>query len=419
MKHFPRTAATNWLVLLGATLALAADWAQWRGPNRDGISAERGLLKEWPKDGPKLLWQVKDLGSGYSTPAVVGDNLYVISNTGKEDEHVQALSAIDGKQKWSTKIGKVGPNQGMEYSGSRSTPTVEGKFLYAEGSDGDLVCLEVGTGVIRWHKSLRKDFGGTPGMWAYSESPLIDGDALICTPGGKTATMVALDKKTGLTIWTCAVPTGDQAGYASPIKIDAAGHTQYVTFMAKGLVGVDAKTGKFLWRYDATGKGPANINTPLAHDGMIYSASRTGGGLVRLIASESEVQTQQVYLERNLPNHIGGAVQIGEFIYGTAGKGLVCAEFATGKVKWQEGTLGAASVCYADGCLYVHGEDGKISLVEATPDGYRNKGSFSPAEMPKHPRGPMEKAWCYPVIANGKLYIRDLGALWCYDVKAK
>ena len=184
MKDFPRKAALCSLLLFGAILAPGADWAQWRGPNRDGISAEKGLLKEWPKDGPKLLWQVKDLGSGYSTPAVVGDTLYLISNTGMDDEHVQALSVATGKQKWSTKIGKVGPNQGPQYPGSRSTPTVEGEFLYAEGSDGDLVCIEAATGVIRWQKSLRTDFGGKPGLWAYSESPLVDG-TLVCRPAAR------------------------------------------------------------------------------------------------------------------------------------------------------------------------------------------------------------------------------------------
>jgi outer membrane protein assembly factor BamB len=274
--------------------------------------------------------------------------------------------------------------------------------------------------VIRWHKDLRKDFGGAPGMWAYSESPLVDGDAVICTPGGKTATMVKLNKKDGQTIWTCAVAAGDQAGYASPIKIDAAGHKQYVTFMSKGLVGVDAETGKFLWRYDQTGKGPANIPTPIAHDGMIYTAaSRFGGGLVRLKAEGDGIQAQQVYYERGLPSNIGGAVLIGENLYGTIGKGLACVDFATGKIKWQEGTLGACSVCYADGCLYLHGETGKVSLVEASPDGYHNKGTFLPPDMPKHARGAMERSWCYPVVANGKLYIRDSDSLWCFDVKAK
>lgn len=413
------------LFLFSAALALAADWPQWRGPNRDGVSAETGLLKEWPKDGPKLLWQIHDLGSGYSTPAVVGDRLYVISNTGMDDEHVQALSAADGKTIWSTKIGKVGPNQGMNYPGARSTPTVEGDVLYALGSDGDLACLETKTGVIRWHKNLRQDFAGEPGFWAYAESPLVDGEMLICTPGGKQATMAAVNKSNGQTMWKSAVPGGDKAGYASPIRVEGGGRTQYVTFVAKGVIGVDAPTGKFLWRYDQTGKGPANIATPVAHDGMIYtSGGRPGaGGLVKLKPSSDGVEAEQVYLERGLPSNIGGAVKVGEYLYGTGGQdqaklGLLCAEFATGKIKWQDKTLGAASVCYADGNLYVHCEDGKVALVEATPEAYRNKGIFTPPSVPKHPLGAMQKAWCYPVVANGKLFIRDLDSMWCYDVGA-
>jgi outer membrane protein assembly factor BamB len=406
------------LFLVVAGLALAADWPQWRGPNRDGVSAETGLLKEWPKDGPKLLWQLNDIGEGYSTPSVVGGRLYLISNTGMDNEYVEALDVANGKKVWSTKIGKVGPNQMVNYPGSRSTPTVDGEAIYALGSDGDLVCLETNSGVVRWHKNLRTDFEGKPGSWAYAESPLIDGDALICSPGGKDATMVALNKNSGQVIWKAVVPTGDLAGYASPIVVNGAGRKQYVTFMAKGVIGVDAQTGKFLWRYDKTGNGPANIPTPVAHDGMVYSAAaKTGGGLVRLKPSADGVDAEQVYFERNLPFNIGGAFLVGDFMYGTAGTGLVCAEFATGKIKWQDKTLGAGAVCYADGRIYVHCESGKVALVEATPDGFNEKGSFTPSDLPKRLRGAMEKAWSYPVVANGKLYIRDLEMLWCYDVK--
>jgi len=214
-------------------LTLAADWPQWRGPQRDGISKETGLLQQWPKEGPKLVWQVKDIGFGYSTPAVVGDHLYLLSNKGSSDEFVQALSVKDGKQVWSTRLGKVGPNRGPQYPGSRSTPTVERDVLYALGSDGDLACVETAKGKVRWRKNLRSDFGGQPGAWAYSESPLIDGDVLVCTPGGSTATMVALNKKNGEVLWKSPFSDGDQAGYASAIVVEAAGVKQYVQFLQK------------------------------------------------------------------------------------------------------------------------------------------------------------------------------------------
>jgi outer membrane protein assembly factor BamB len=405
--------------LLGACGAFAADWPQWRGPQRTGISAETGLLQEWPKEGPKLLWQVKGIGSGFSTPAVVGQRLYLVSSKGLENEFVQALAVKDGRQVWSTRLGNVGnPAQQPSYPGARSTPTVDGALLYALGSDGDLACLETATGKVRWQKSLRAEYGGQPGIWAYSESPLIDGNTLICTPGGSEATLVALNKKTGALLWKSAVPGGDQAAYSSAIVVNAGGVRQYVQFLQKGVVGVDAKTGRFLWRYDRTAQGsPANIPTPVAHEGAIYTATgRAGGGLVRLKASGDAIEAEPVYLATKLPNSIGGAVRVGDYLYGTTGGGLLCVEFATGQVKWQERAIGAASVCFADGRLYLHGENGDVALVEATPEAYREKGRFTPPEQPERARG--AQAWAYPVVANGRLYIHDGGTLWCYDVKA-
>jgi outer membrane protein assembly factor BamB len=412
-----------WFLLAAAILGLSAlsadatDWPQWRGPNRDGISQETGLLKDWPKEGPKLLWEMKDIGSGYSTPAVVGDWLYVISNKGNEDEFVEARAVADGKQGWSTHIGKVGKNVGPQYPGSRSTPTVDGANLYALGSDGDLVCLETATGKLVWKKSLRADFGGKPGWWAYSESPLIDGDVLVCTPGGNQATILAVNKKTGEVIWKSSVPGGDEASYASAIIIDVGGIKQYVQFLQKGVVGVEAKTGKFLWRYGETAKGSrANIPTPIEHEGYVFSGSgMAGAGLVKLKTVGSALEADQIYFTKELPTSIGGAVLIGDYLYGTTNKALVCAEFKTGKIRWQDKCVGAGSVCVAEGRLYVHGESGAVALVEATPDGYHEKGRFTPPDQPK--RG-NTKAWAYPVVANGKLYLRDLDRLWCYDVKS-
>jgi outer membrane protein assembly factor BamB len=404
--------------LAGVLAAGAADWPQWRGPHRNGIAAETGLLKEWPKAGPKLLWQIKDIGTGYSTPAVVGDRLYLLSNKGMNDEFVQALAVKDGAQVWATRLGKVGPNEMVDYRAARSTPTVDGELLYALGSDGDLACVETAMGKMRWTKSLRTDFGGKPGFWAYAESPLIDGDVLVCTPGGPKATLVALNKKTGALIWECAVPGGDEAAYASIIVVEAGGRKQYVQFLGKGVVGVDAKTGQFLWRYDQTGKSPANIPTPVGHGDYVYSSSGKGGsGLVRLKASSGGVAAEPVYFERNLPTSIGGAVLLGDYLYGTNGQGLVCAAFTMGKVKWLEASIGPASICYADGRLYLHGENGEMALVEAMPEAYREKGRFTLPDQPKHTRGPTEKAWAYPVVANGRLYVRDAGTLWCYGIK--
>lgn len=395
----------------------ADDWPQWRGPQRTGISRETGLLKEWPKEGPKLVWQIKDLGSGFGAPAVANGTIYVMSNSGLDNEYVQAIRATDGKKLWMVTIGKVGnPMQQPSYPGARSMPTVDGDALYVLSSDGELACVERANGSIRWKKSLRAEFGGQPGIWAYSESPLVDGDMVVCTPGGPTATLVALNKRTGDVVWKSAVPGGDQAGYASIVSATVGGTRQYVQFVQNGVVGVDAKTGKFLWRYDATGKTPANIPTPVVHESSVYSAAgMSGGGLVLVSNRGGSFQPEQKYFSKKLPNAIGGSVKLGDNLYGASSATLMCVDFATGAVKWDERSVGPASALLADGCLYLHGENGEVALVEATPEGYKEKGRFTPPDQPDRNR---TRAWAYPALANGRLYVRDLNCLWCYDVKA-
>ena len=407
------------ICLLAPSAAPASDWPQWRGPNRDGISQETGFRKEWPKDGPALVWRASEIGRGYSTPSVVGDLIYLLGSQGTDNEFVEALSAKDGKKIWSTRLGNVGkPDQQPHFPAARSTPTVDGQFLYALGSDGDLACVETATGKIKWKKNLPNDFGGKPGVWAYSESPLIDGNTLVCTPGGAEATLVALNKNTGDVLWKCALPEADDAAYSSAIIVQTAGTKQYVQLLDKGLVGVDAKTGKFLWRYNKpVSKFKANIPTPVASDGIIYVGSvGTGGGAVKLAAKGGTIQPEQLYFGPKYPTAIGGAVKIGNYLYSSTGEVLQCIDFATGQLKWEDRSVAPASLCYADGLLFAHGENGDVALVEASPDGYKEKGRFTPANQPAK-SDPMEKAWAYPVAVNGRLYIRDHDALWCYNVK--
>lgn len=413
----------KWLLalvgIIGAPL-FSADWPQWRGPERTGISNERGLLPVWPKGGPPQRWRVDSAGEGYGAPAVANGLLFVIGNRGVADEFVQAISVANGKTVWTFRLGKVGnPDQQPPYPSSRSTPTIDGSTLYAMSSDGDLVSLEAANGKLNWRKSLRADFGGVPGKWAYAESPLLDGDALIVTPGGSAATLVKLDKKTGAVIWKSAVPGGDSAAYASAIRLEAAGRAQYVQFVDKGVIGVDAKSGEFLWRYEKTASGPANIPTPVGFRNYVYSsnARRFGGALVQLNARGNGVAAEEVYFEREMPNTLGGQVLLNGILYGTNSQGLAAGDFLTGKLKWKTED-GPGAVLYAEGRLYVHGEDGAVLLVEATPEAYREKGRFMPANPPKHERN-REMAWAYPVVANGRLFIRDLNTIWCYDIGVK
>jgi outer membrane protein assembly factor BamB len=416
LTHFALAAGV--LCASWCCLVRADDFPQWRGPNRDGISKEKGLLKQWPDEGPRLLWESRDVGDGYSTPAVVGERLYLMGSKGGDNEFLRAMNVADGKEVWTARIGKVGPNdRAMNYPGARSTPTVDGDTIYTLGSDGDLVALDM-SGKEKWRKGLRTDFGGTPGKWAYAESVLIDGDHLICTPGGAQATLVALNKKTGDVVWKCAVPGGDEAGYASAIAADIAGVRQYVQFVQKGVVGVDAKTGKFLWRYAQTAeRSPANIPTPVVSGDFVYTAAaRSGGGLIRIKRDGDNFVPEQVFFAPKLPSAIGGSVLLNDHLFGTGGQVLYCVDFKTGKVKWTERSVGAGSVLFADDRLYLHGEEGgEVALVEASPDGYKEHGRFTPKGEVARGRG---KSWAYPVVANGHLYVRDWGVLWCYDIKA-
>jgi outer membrane protein assembly factor BamB len=413
------------LLTLAALAALTAttranDWPQWRGPNRDGISAETGLLKEWPEAGPTLVWQIATAGSGYATPSVVGDRLYLLGNEGVENESVRAFAARDGKLVWETRLGKVGnPNQQPKFPAARSTPTVDGDVLYALSSDGDLACVEIANGKIRWQKNLRTDFGGKPGIWAYSESPLVDGNTLVCSPGGSQAALVALDKRTGAVQWQLPLPEAEDAAYSSAMVVEADGVRQYVQMLHKGLVGVDAKSGKLLWRYEKTSSSyKANIPTPLVHGNQIYSAGAgTGGGLVRVKASPGGTVAEPVYFSPKMPTAIGGAVRVGDLLYGTTGQGMLCVEFATGTVKWEERALGAASLCFADNRLYLNAENGEVGLVEPSPEGFRLKGRFTPPGRPTRSQ-PMEKGWAYPVVSGGRLYLRDHQQLWCYELRS-
>ena len=401
----------------------AADWPQWRGTNRDGKSADTDLLKEWPKEGPPLAWKINGLGGGYSGPSIAAGRIFGMSNRG-DDEVIWALSETDGKELWAARLGpafkQVAP-QGKE--GPACTPTVDGELLFVEGLGGAVACLQVKDGKILWQRSLTGDFGGSVPRWSYRESPLVDGDKVICTPGGQDATLVALDKLTGKTIWKSQVPGGPGAAYASAIAIDFDGQRQYVQLTAKTLVGVAASDGNFLWRYDQPANGMGiNCSPPLYHDGKVFAASAygKGGGLVKLSKDASGgVKAEEVYFTKKMQKHHGGMIVFDGCLYGAnggnEGGSLVCLDFQTGNVLWDGRDSGApkGSLALADGRLYYRAENGTILLIEPDAKQYVERGRFDQPDRSKQP------AWTHPVIANGKLYLRDQDVLLCYDVKAK
>jgi outer membrane protein assembly factor BamB len=418
------------LVLAGATAFAAAsesfDWPQWQGPDRTAISRETGLLKEWTKDGPPLAWKIKGLGGGDSAPSIAAGRILGMGNRG-DDEVIWALSEKDGKELWATRLGpafKQQMPQGKE--GPGCTPTIDGDRLYVEGLGGDVACLQVKDGKIIWRRSLQSDFGGQIPTWSYRESPLVDGDKVICTPGGEDATLAALDKLTGKTIWKSQVPGSPKAAYASAIAIDFNGQRQYVQLTQKALVGVAASDGKFLWRYDRCANGHGiNCSTPIYHDGLVFAASAygAGGGLVKLSKDENGgVKAEEVYFCKKMQNHHGGMILFDGSLYGAnggnEGGALVCLDFQTGNVLWDERDdtdhrAPKGSLAMADGRFYYRTEKGTVLLLEPNPKQYVERGRFDQPDRTAQP------AWAHPVIANGKLYLRDQDLLLCYDVKAR
>jgi len=401
------------LLLLLARPALAADWSQWRGPNRDGISPETGIMKQWPSNGPPGLWVTHGLGRGYSSLSIVGNRIYTMGDA-QDASYVHALDDSNkGKNLWSTKVGRPGG----DYPGTRSTPTVDGDLLYALGQWGDLVCLQVSDGKEVWRKSLKNDLGGEMmSHWGYSESVLIDGDKVICTPGGQSGTLAALDKKTGAEIWR-SKEFKDRAAYSSVLAVDMGGVHQYVQLTDASVVGVSAEDGKLLWRGGRRGS-TAVIPTPIYKDNHVFVTSGYGVGcnLFRIAGDGGKFSATQVYANKEFVNHHGGVVLIGDHLYGHSdGKGWICMEFKTGRVVWSNPGVGKGSVTAIDGMLICRKEDkaGTIALVEASPDGYKERGRFDQSERST------KNSWAHPVVANGRLYLRDQDALICHDVKKK
>jgi outer membrane protein assembly factor BamB len=423
----PRRLIPVALVLaLASAAVVAADWPQWRGPARDGKSPDTGLAKSWPAGGPPLAFRVGGLGAGYASVAVVSDRVYTLGDSGG----AQYALAIDGDGKkivWKTKIG---PAHDDRFLGPRSTPTVAGDRVFVMSTSGDLVCLDAKTGEIRWQKSLPRDLGGkmmkAPDDWKFSESPLVDGDRVIVTPGAADAALVALDRETGKLVWRARVPAlGDRgtagAAYSSVVVSEAAGKRQYVQLLGTGVVGVDAATGEFLWGYNRIANDVANIPTPIVHGDHVFTSTGygTGAALLRIAAGEGGFEANEVYFldAETMQNHHGGMILHDGVIYTGTGhnKGFPLAvHMATGKIAWgpvRNDGQSSAAVSFADGRLYYRYQDGLVLLVEATPEAYREHGSLRIPDVER-------ESWPHPAIANGKLYLREQDTLHVYDLRA-
>jgi outer membrane protein assembly factor BamB len=400
-------------LMLVTGVALAADWPQFRGPDRDGVSKETGLLRQWPKEGPKLAWKVTGLGAGFSGVSVVGNLLFTMGDSGGK-ESVVALNLTTGGKQWAT---EVGPEyQNPNGSGPRCTPTVDGDLVFALTPQSELLCLQIADGKIVWRKNLERDLGGKlMSGWGFSESPLVDSNKVICTPGGGQGSLLALDKRTGAVIWRCEDIT-DSATYSSVVPIEFGGVRQYLQLGEQNVYGIAADSGKLLWRAAREGS-VAVIPTPIFKDGIVFVTSgyNKGCNAFKLTAEGGKFNATQVYASNTMSDQHGGVVLVGDYIYGHSDSDgqVKCLELKTGKVMWQNRSVGKSSITCADGMLYIRSETGSgaVALVEAAPDGYKETGRFDQPE-----RTPLN-SWVHPVVSGGKLFLRDQDLLLCYELK--
>jgi outer membrane protein assembly factor BamB len=396
-------------LLARPTMQTPADWPQWRGPERDGISKETGLLQSWPPGGPPLLWKTSGAGIGYSSISVAGGRLFT-QGANARSEFVVAFDVTTGKRLWETIHG--GRYENEMGDGPRGTPTVDGARLYAVGGNGSLVCLDAASGKTVWSRSLTKDFGGDVPPWGYSESPLIVGERLLVAPGGDGSSVVALNKNDGSLIWKSG---SDPAAYSSAILHRVGSVSEVVYFTGDRALGLHLDDGRLLWSYTRVANRTANIATPIARGNRIFVSSDYGTGAALLDIQPSAgggLTAKEVYFTRDMRNHHSTSVLVGEHLYGFSSTILTAMRFDSGTVAWRDRSVGKGSLVYADQRLYLFGEDGTVGLAEANPTAYREHGRFS-LKIGYSP------SWAHPVVSGGRLFLRDQDALYAYDVRGK
>ena len=405
------------ILLIGSILTIsttADDWPQWRNVDRQNISHDPQLRTSWPAEGPDQTWLFKNCGIGYSGPSILGDRLFIMGAR-ENGEQLICVRASDGQEIWSTDVGDTLENGWGD--GPRSTPTIDGDHVFALGGQGHLVCVRIEDGAERWRTQLQ-EYGGSIPNWGYCESVLVDGEQLICTPGGEQGTLLALNKTDGSTIWQSS-GVKDKAQYASPIVAVHNDIRQYIQLTQESVVSVRSDTGEVLWRADWPGR-VAVVPTPIFHNGYVYVTSGYGVGC-NLFKIDSENRVEGIYdsdARKVMKNHHGGVLLMDGYVYGHSdGGGWVCQDFLTGEAVWRErSNLGKGAVCGGNGMLYCLSEDeGHVALVKASPEGWEEFGRFTlePQSTRRKPRG---RIWTHPVIANGKLFLRDQDLLYCYDI---
>jgi len=380
-------------------------FSQWRGKNRDGIYHENGLLTEWPTDGPQLLWHIEGLGDGYSSPAIANGKIYVTGIDG--DNLILFVFDLNGKFLNRT---VVGIEWDRSYPGTRSTVTVSDGKLYIFSSVGHLYCLNEKTLELVWKKDVLTDFDGRNLRWGMTESPLVIGDKVIITPGGRVNNVVALNKKTGELIWS-SQGMGEISTYCSPLFVDGYSVPLIVTHTEQHIIGLNANTGELLWSHPQTNRWNIHPNTPLYADGMIFSTTGYGAGstMLRLISGGKAVE---LVWTNNVDNQMGGAVKIGNYVYtsGHNNRGFACINWHTGEIMWRVNQISPSAIISADGMLYVYSERGEMALVRPNPERFELVSSFDVTLG-------TNQHWAHPVIHNGVLYIRQGDALMAYKVK--
>jgi outer membrane protein assembly factor BamB len=402
------------VLVCAAALAAAGEtpwWPQFHGPQRDNVSRDTGLLKSWPDGGPPLVWKFSESGRGYASVSIANGLIFTTGDFG-DDEFVLAFD-LDGKLKWKTQNGKAW--KGAQ-PGSRTTPTFCDGIVYQMNAHGRLVALEAATGKPVWTVELQERFEAQNNFWGYAENVIIEGDMLVCMPGGAKGHIVALNRKTGDTIWT-NTDINDRAGYSSPIIVTHNGVRTFITLARQSVVALDVKTGKSLWSHEHRGTCDQNVTSPIYHNGSVVVSSGHKGGSRMVKINPDGRSVTETWFGTDLDNCHGGLELLNGFLYGSGcrlyHKGLVCVEFATGKMMYRAAEVGKTSVTFADGRLYCFGNDGVMMLVEATPQQAKVTGKFTPSWTEKPP------CLSHPVVCGGRLYIRHLNTLFVYDVRAK